>query len=63
MKISVDLELCQGYLNCMESSPQLFDINDATGQAIVLDDDPDESMKEAAQEAVQVCPARAILLS
>lgn len=63
MKVAVDLNLCDGYLNCVEASPEIFDVNDETGQAVVLIEEPDESLHEAARHAARVCPARAIILT
>lgn len=60
MKVTVDQQLCQGYVCCVMEAPEVFDIDDEAGKAIVLTADPDERLRAAVQTAVRSCPARAI---
>lgn len=61
-KVSVDLELCQGYANCLLEGPSLFDISDETDKAIVLNETPGEDLRGQAEASVRGCPARAITI-
>lgn len=61
-KVSVDLELCQGYANCLIEGPSLFDISDETDKAIVLNEFPGEELRAEADAAARGCPAQAIFI-
>ena len=62
-KITVDLQACQGYANCLIEGPALFDIDDDTNKAIVLGgDEHDQSIRTQAEAAKRGCPAHAILV-
>ena len=62
-KVTVDLDLCQGYANCLIEAPALFDIDDDTNKAIILGgDEHDEPLRAQADASVRGCPARAIVV-
>ncbi|MGV9870586.1 ferredoxin [Rhodococcus koreensis] len=63
MKLSLNLNGCMGYACCMMESPELFDLDEDTGLAILLVEHPDGSMREQAETAVRACPAGVISLS
>lgn len=60
LKVTLDLAACQGYACCMMEAPTLFDLDDAAGKAIVLDDSPSEEQRAQAESAARACPAKAI---
>ncbi len=60
--VVLDLDTCQGYANCVMSAPQVFDIDEQTGVAILLQAHPDESQRAAVEEAVRQCPTESISL-
>lgn len=60
MKVSVDLGLCQGYVCCVMEAPEVFDVDDEAGKAILLDSGPDESLRDKVKTAERSCPSRAI---
>ncbi len=62
-EVVLDLGLCQGYANCVIAAPDLFDIDDATGTAILLVAHPAGDRRAAAEEAVRTCPAEAISIT
>lgn len=62
LKITVDLEECKGYALCMMEAPSIFDIDDASGKAILLEEHPSAEQRAEAEAAVQVCPAKVIVL-
>jgi ferredoxin len=61
-RVVVDLDRCQGYANCVVAAPEIFDIDEATGTAILLQEAPDETLLSAVEDAVRQCPAEAISL-
>jgi ferredoxin len=62
MRVTVDLSRCQGYGNCVVSAPEVFDLDDDTGQAVVLVPDVGPELLESARRAVATCPVQAISL-
>jgi ferredoxin len=60
MKVTVDLRLCQGYVCCVMEAPEVFDVNDEEGKAIVLVDSPEETLRDKVKTAERSCPSRAI---
>lgn len=59
MKVTVDLTLCQGYANCVDAAPEVFDLGD-DGLAKVLQEEPPPAQEHATREAARLCPVRAI---
>lgn len=59
-EVVLDLDLCQGYANCVIAAPEIFDIDDTRGVAILLAPHPPVAQREAAEEAVRNCPTEAI---
>jgi ferredoxin len=62
LKVLIDLEACQGYACCMMEMPTMFDLDEATGKAFLLDENPSDDQRADAERAVRACPARAIKL-
>lgn len=62
LTLTVDPEVCKGCALCMMASPILFDIDERTGKAVVLDANPSEAQRAEAEDAVQGCPSGAIAL-
>lgn len=60
MKVSVDLKRCQGHTMCAMTAPDLFDLDDDDGHAIVLHPDVPADMEDLARKAVDGCPENAI---
>ena len=63
MRVAVDLDLCEGYANCMIEAPEVFAIDDDTGLAQILMDPVDPAQEVFAEAAIAACPARAIELA
>lgn len=59
MKITVDVERCEGFASCVVSAPELFDLDDERNVAVVLDPVA-EGARALALEAAASCPVRAI---
>jgi ferredoxin len=62
MKIAIDDNLCQGHLRCLALNPELFGA-DELGHGVVLSSEVPEEFRDAAIEAEQACPERAIRVS
>ena len=62
MKIEIDLDLCQGHGQCVESAPEVFEVRD-DGYAYLLTDDVPESQRANVIDAAKRCPIDAIRVS
>ena len=62
MRVSADLDLCQGHQNCQAEAPGVFGFDEAADKVVVLDEHPDESLRDAVRAAVKYCPAMALTL-
>jgi ferredoxin len=58
MKIVVDMDKCQDHGQCVFAAPDVFRLDEAGHLAYVSD--PDDSLREDAEEAADVCPLQAI---
>ncbi|HWC81717.1 MAG TPA: ferredoxin [Pseudonocardiaceae bacterium] len=62
MKVTVDVARCMGHGQCEIAAPSLFEIDD-DGIAQVLQENPGEGERGAAQTAALRCPEAAIHLT
>lgn len=63
MRVTVDLDLCQGHSVCMEECPEVFAVQDQPGgypQVVVLMEEPPEALRANVMNAVRGCPNRVI---
>jgi ferredoxin len=58
-RVTVDLDRCQGYGNCVSAAPGVFDLDDA-GLVVLLKEDVGEEELAAVRQAVGLCPVAAI---
>jgi ferredoxin len=58
MKVEVDTDLCQAHGECVFVAPEIFELDDE--DQIHWVEQPDESLREKALQAVKVCPVSAI---
>ena len=59
MRIVVDRDLCQGHAMCEMEAPDVFLVGDRD-QVDVRLESPDESHRDAVQNAVRYCPTTAL---
>jgi ferredoxin len=59
IKVVVDRDVCQNHGQCVFSAPQVFELDD-DGELVQLQDEVDESLRDAVEEAADVCPVQAI---
>jgi ferredoxin len=58
MKIVVDANLCQDHGQCVFAAPEIFSLDDQ-GHLVYVSD-VDESLRDKAHDAADVCPLQAI---
>ncbi|MEV5878564.1 ferredoxin [Streptomyces sp. NPDC052101] len=63
MKIVADTDKCVGAGQCVRTAPELFDQGEDDGVVVVLDAEPGDALRPVADEAVDLCPARALSLT
>jgi ferredoxin len=63
MEVHADVQACQGYVTCVMSAPEVFDLDDAEGTVVVLQNRPGEDLRAKTLAAVRSCPARALSVS
>ena len=61
MKPKIIADECIGDGICEEICPEVFELRD-DGLAYVIEEDPDESLSDKIEEAVEECPTSAIVL-
>ncbi|MEV4255094.1 ferredoxin [Spirillospora sp. NPDC049652] len=60
MKIIVDMDRCQDHGQCVFSAPDVFRLNDEGH--LEHEETADESLRDAVEEAADVCPLQAITI-
>lgn len=62
-RINFDAKRCQGHTMCAMNAPELFDLSDEDGHAIVKISEVPPELVDSARIAVDGCPENAISLS
>jgi ferredoxin len=60
MRVTADLDLCQAHQLCQGEAPAVFGFDEAADKVELLDEHPDESLRDAVRTAVKYCPAMAL---
>ena len=60
MKVRVKPEVCVGHAMCVLACPEIFQLSDEDGHAIVKDEQVPPELEEAVEQAVRGCPEGAI---
>ena len=63
MKITVDLELCQGHGQCEDAAPEVFRVSDDGFAELLVPDVTDAGLETKVRDAASRCPTDAIRLS
>ncbi|MEV7007749.1 ferredoxin [Streptosporangium sp. NPDC051022] len=58
MKVIVDMDVCKDHGQCVFAAPEVFQINDSG--RLVYESEVDEALRDAVEEAADVCPLQAI---
>ena len=59
MKVVVDRDLCQGHASCEGEAPEVFSVS-KQGDLTILQPEPPEALRRAAELAVKYCPTHAL---
>ncbi|MBU2693612.1 ferredoxin [Nocardioides sp. WV_118_6] len=62
MKISVDIDKCEGLGMCEAMANDYFEVDEDEDKVVILDDSPAESERGHVYAAVQACPVLALTL-
>ena len=62
MRVSVDLDLCQGHGVCESEAPAVFALG-KNPTVTILDDRPDEGLRSQVEAAVRFCPTSALRIT
>jgi ferredoxin len=62
VRVVADLDLCQGHQLCQGEAPTVFGFDEAADSVVLLEEHPDESLRDAVRTAVKYCPAMALTL-
>jgi ferredoxin len=60
MKVIVDLDVCQAHGDCVVAAPEIFDLGEEDDVVTVINPEPGEELRAAAERAEQDCPVTAI---
>jgi ferredoxin len=60
MKVIVDTSRCELHGECVMAAPDVFAIEDDQDSVTLLNDQPDEQLRSAVEEAAMMCPVTAI---
>lgn len=61
MRVVVDWDLCESNALCMAAAPEVFELQD-DDTLLILQETPDESLRDKVANAVHACPKMAISL-
>ena len=59
MRIVLDADICACHGQCVGAAPELFRFG-ANGMLEIIDPSPSEELREAAEDAVDLCPTQAL---
>jgi ferredoxin len=61
MKVTVDMNVCQHYAQCVFEAPAVFDLDE--NNQLVYEPDPANDLRQAVEAAAAACPVQAILVT
>ncbi len=62
MRVSIDVDRCQGHGRCFSLAPELFTFDDLGNGVVLGDGTVSDAQREAARLAVANCPEHAVSL-
>jgi ferredoxin len=61
VRVVVDWDLCESNGLCMAAAPEVFELQD-DDTLLILQETPDESLRDKVADAIRTCPKQAISL-
>jgi ferredoxin len=61
-QVIVDFDVCASTGSCMQFCPEVFELR-SDGYLYILNEQPDESLRGAVDQAADMCPTAAISVS
>lgn len=61
-KVVVDFDRCESNGVCMSTSPEVFEVRD-DDFLYILNEEPDDVLRQSVEMAVQLCPKQAISIA
>ncbi len=62
MRVSLDIDLCQGHGVCESEAPTVFELG-KNQQVTILDATPDPALRTEVEAAVRFCPTSALRIT
>jgi ferredoxin len=59
--LKADFEACQGYANCVDAAPEVYDIDD-DGVVVLLKQEISDQERPRIEEAARSCPVSALTI-
>ena len=60
MRVTADLDLCQGHQMCQVEAPEVFGFDADDDVVVVRREHPDDALRPQVDRAVKYCPAMAL---
>ena len=60
-RLKADFGACQGYANCVDAAPQVYDIDD-DGVVVLIREEITEEKRPRIEEAARSCPVNALTI-
>lgn len=60
MRVVVNFDVCDAHGDCVVEAPEIFDLGDDDDVVRVLQEEPSEDLRKAAERAAESCPVSAI---
>ena len=60
-RLKADFGACQGYANCVDAAPQVYDIDD-DGVVVLIREEITEEARPRIEEAARSCPVNALTI-
>jgi ferredoxin len=62
MRLVVDTDVCQGYGLCHDEAPELIELDEGGFAQVLGDGSVSDQLRDVAEKAIGMCPARALSL-
>jgi ferredoxin len=63
MRVTVDLNVCQGHARCQDRCPEVFSTDAVEGKCVILQPEVPAALQDKARLAVRNCPEGALIIT